>query len=455
MNRYRRHAYSDLLLGGPLACGLVYWMLFHLPREAFIPLIGGWMCLFVLYGWWIAGPQNAITGQPSRITGIILLGMILRIIATFSVPVLSDDYVRFLWDGQLWHSGTNPFTVLPADLALSPDKMQELGLSMEWFQQLNSKEYFTIYPPVLQGIFWLAAWTGEFGSGILVMKLILLFAEGLSVVFLINILHHLKRPLQHAGWYILNPVVILELCGNLHFEALMITFLLAAIWLLMQKREVWSAVMLGLSVATKLLPLLYLPLLIRRIGCWKSVRYGMICIGVVALLYLPMFSLKMMAGFSESLELYVNRFEFNAGIWYAVRAVGVWIMGWNPIREIGPWLSLLAACLILWMAFREQAPSTGNWAGGMLATLTLYFFLSLIVHPWYITTLVVLAPLTGRTYPIVWSVFLPWTYLAYSVDPVNESMWVIAAEYLVVVLWIFSENKAWFQRVIPSQFTLD
>lgn len=451
---YRQSPVSDLLIWGVLAGGLLIAILYATPREEFTQLVILWMALFFLYGWWILN-QKASSDDPNRIKGVIVLGVALRLIALFAIPVLSDDYFRFVWDGKLWSAGVNPFTILPSELAADTNRLTELGLSVDWFESLNSPEYFTIYPPVLQGIFLLAAWTGNLTAGVFLMKAFVFIAELLSIWLLLRILRKLGKPLRHIAWYVLNPLVIVELSGSLHFEALMITFLLAAIWTLMNNRESLSAVFLGLSVATKLLPLMFLPFLIREIGFWKAVRYGLVVVAVVLLLFLPMLSEEMLMGFRESLTLYVNRFEFNAGIWYLIRGIGSAITGWNPIREVGPLLTPIAGALILIIAFFRKPSSSPSWAEGMLFALTIYFFLSLIVHPWYITGLLVLAPITGRTYPIIWSVFLPWTYLAYAVEPVTESMILVGAEYIVVFLWILFENKPIFQSVIPAPLRAD
>lgn len=448
---YNNSPIADLAIGGVCTAGLLYELLYQTDRADFTTVATLWMLAFALYLWWILGKKSH-RESPLRIKTGIGLGIALRVLATCAIPVLSDDYFRFLWDGQLLLEGVNPFTILPSALAEDPLQLQQLGLTQEWFSSLNSPDYFTIYPPVLQAIFVLGASVGSITGGVICMKLFVLAGEIVSLFLLRSILAETGRKPSAILWYALNPLVIVELCGSLHFEALMITFLLAALWLLLRKKEIGSAIFLGLSISTKLLPLIFLPFLIKRIGFWRSVRYGLIAVGVTLLLFSPLLTEEMLRGFQESLTLYMNRFEFNAGIWYLVRAIGTELMGWNPIREVGPWFTPIAAALILLITFLERQPSPRDWARGMLYSLTIYFFFSLIVHPWYITSLIALAVLTEKRYALLWSCWLPWTYLAYRVEPASESMWLIGLEYGTVLLWLLLENKAAANRVDSLPF---
>lgn len=443
---YKQSPVADLVIGALPAAGLYYWLLYQTDRADFTSVSTLWMLLFGIYLWWITGKSNH-REQPSRTSTGINIGIALRVIATFSIPVLSDDYFRFLWDGQLLLEGVNPFTILPSSLAADPARLLELGLTQDWFNNLNSPDYFTIYPPVLQAIFILGASLGSLKAGVILMKVIVLAGEIMSLILLKKILVETGKKQSAILWYALNPLVIVELCGSLHFEALMITLMLAALWFFIRKKEIASAIFLGLSISTKLLPLIFLPFLLKQIGFWRSLRYGLIAGGVTLLLFSPLLTEEMLNGFQESLTLYLNRFEFNAGLWYIIRAIGFDITGWNPIREIGPFLTPIAAALILFIALLEWRPIRIEWARSMMYALTIYFFFSLIVHPWYITTLVALAVLTEKRYALLWSCWLPWTYLAYQFDPVDESMWLIGLEYGSVLLMLIVENIATSKQV--------
>jgi hypothetical protein len=94
---------------------------------------------------------------------------------------------------------------------------------------MNSPDYYTVYPPVLQGVFGLAAPFASFSplGGVVVLRLCILAGRRVSIRLLTQLLAAYGLPPGRVLLYALNPLVIVELTGNVHFEALMIFFLLA------------------------------------------------------------------------------------------------------------------------------------------------------------------------------------------------------------------------------------
>ncbi len=179
---------------------------------------------------------------------LLFAGIFFRVLLLFSVPNLSDDVYRFIWDGRLMMNGVNPYAHLPTEIMRSASLT---GITQELFQQLNSPSYYTIYPPVLQSIFWLTAKAfpdNIFGT-IICMKAIILLAEVGTVLVLPLVLSHLQLPKHLSLLYTLNPLIIAELTGNVHFDAVMIFFFIAAFLLLLHKKIYLSALFLGLSIS--------------------------------------------------------------------------------------------------------------------------------------------------------------------------------------------------------------
>ena len=349
----------------------------------------------------------------------------------FIGPQLSDDIYRFIWDGRLLNAGYNPFDHLPAFYL---DKGIP-GIDQSLFDRLNSPEYFTIYPPVAQGLFAVACWLfpkSIWGAGF-VMKFFLFCMEAISIWLLPRLLAFFKLPLKNTLLYALNPLILIEVCGNLHFEGAMICFLLLAIWFLIQKKNDWSAGMMALSIASKLLPLIFLPLLLRRLGWGKSMRYFILVGIVLLLLFLPLVNGVFLSNFGDSLDLYFRRFEFNASIYYLARYIGFQISGYNLIAYIGPSLAASVLLGVLLFIVLEKEPRLDNLPQAMLFAIVCYLFCTTTVHPWYTSLPIVLCLFTRFRFPILWSGLIFMTYINYSYPTYSENLWVVGIEYALVM----------------------
>ena len=426
---------SILLL---LLSALAYLALGYLiPRENFPALTGLFGLLFGIYFYLLRSEISLRTG--------LTFAFFFRLLLLFAVPALSDDYFRFLWDGCLIASGGNPFLHLP-DFYASRQFQQIPGLNETLYQGLNSPHYFSIYPPVCQFIFALPAFIDPENNllGIIVMRSFILLAEMSSIWLLLKLLKTLGLEAKKMLWYALNPLVILELTGNLHFEALMIFFTLLAFYFLTRKRYHFSAVVLGFAVCSKLLPLMILPFLFKRLGLKNWLLYcgitGLTCL----LLFLPFINSELIAHFSNSLNLYFQKFEFNAGLYYVLREIGWYFYGYNQIANLGPLLSLITFCTVLYLAFREKEPAFYELPKLFLLVLTVHFLLATIVHPWYLTTLVALSVLANARYAIVWSGLAILSYSAYQTTAYTENPWLLAIEYGgLFTAMIFEKRYAW------------
>ncbi|WP_192820484.1 hypothetical protein [Rufibacter sp. LB8] len=383
-----------------------------------------------------------IRAKPSLRTGL-LLALGFRLIFLVVVPALSDDYFRFLWDGHLLINGHNPYLSLPTDWMQAGQTLPP-GLSPALFSGLNSPNYYSVYPPVCQWVFGLSAWAGTSSMASLVtMRLCLVAAEVGTLLLLPKLLQKLSVPPRQALWYAFNPLVIVELTGNLHFEAFLIFFLVSALYLLSCGNWWASAIALGCAVASKLLPLLLLPLLVRVLGWPRALAYSVIVVATVMLFFLPFLSQDLLAHIGSSLTLYFQKFEFNASIYYLLRGLGFWLTGFNIISVLGLALSLVTLGFALWLGLKKQTKHEDvQWlVHAALALLTVYFLLATIVHPWYITSLVALAAGTRYRFAMVWSAMAVLSYAAYRSPSYQENLWLVTLEYTVVFGWLFWENR--------------
>ena len=288
------------------------------------------------------------------LTFFIGLAILLRLILVFSFPNLSDDIYRFIWDAQLILNGYNPFDYLPTELIQS--EAQIPGITNELYERLNSPDYYTIYPPIPQllNVISVAIFPSSWWGSAIVMKLFLLAFEIGNILLIGKLLSHFQLPAKNVLLYALNPLIILEVVGNLHFEGGMIFFLLLGFYWLVKERKVWAALAMAGAVAAKLLPLLFMPFLIRRLGLWKSVRFFSIMGIALILLFVPLINGAFLQNFGNSLDLYFRRFEFNASIYYVFRWIGYQTDGYNLIKVIGPRLAIGVLIIIALASLLEK-----------------------------------------------------------------------------------------------------
>ncbi|HAA15514.1 MAG TPA: hypothetical protein DCE41_28940 [Cytophagales bacterium] len=412
----------------------LYWLFYYtLERQDTTNLLTLYLGLFTLYTLSYSLVKNA-----QEVRFFIAIAIAARLLSFGGMPVLSDDIYRFLWDGYLLGAGENPFVKLPSEYMAEGVAIP--GLTQELFSLLNSPEYHSVYPPFCQGIYWLAvkispsSWLGA----TIVIRVFLLLAEIGSIYLISKLLAKYKKPPGPVLLYALNPLVILEFTGNLHFEALVIFFLLLAVYLLKTKRRVLSSVAFGLAVITKLLPLMFLPLFFKRLKLDRAVLYYSIVGGVVGLSFLPFLSRDFIMGLGDSLGLYFSNFEFNASIYYLVREVGYSTVGYNIIQSAGTVLAVISLSSILAFVLLEK-PRRSSLPKAFIWVLSIYLLFTTTVHPWYVLPLVAYCTLTRFRFPIVWSLLIIVSYTGYTDTGFQENLWLVALEYIIVAGFVFFE----------------
>lgn len=406
-----------------------YLLAYHILRTQTIALYITFAVLFFIYAWLMEFDLSK-----NQLYLLLLTALCFRAVFLLSTPHLSDDYFRFIWDGRLSAHGINPFNVLPGHFARSQQAL-DAGVSGPVYAGLNSQNYYTIYPPVMQGIFWIAAkiFPHNILGSIVVMRLFVFLSEVGSIFLIHRLLILFGKNRNLILLYAWNPLVIAELTGNLHFEAIMIFFLLLAVYLWVKNELGWSALAFGLAVSVKLLPLMLLPALIRRIGWKKTIGYGIISLGLTALLFLPFMDAVFIQHIGSSIGLYFRKFEFNAGLFYVIRWLGFQAKGYDIIYIATRYLALLVVFSIVVYTWKEKRPHIQNVFSAWMWIWLFYLACSTIVHPWYVTPLVAFAVFSGYRFPIVWSGAIILSYFTYRQMPYRESMALIALEYGVVI----------------------
>lgn len=420
---------------------------YDLAREDFIKLITLYSGLFFL-SW------KLIQINKNDFWFLAGAAFLFRLIFFLALPNLSQDFFRFIWDGRLIIAGYNPYLYLPDEFPAGGNMPIAHGQELlSGMGELSARNY-TNYPPLNQLIFAIAGILAgkNIFIAVVVLRLIIIAADFGILYFGKKLLEQFNLPAYRIFWFILNPFVIIELTGNLHFEGVMLFLLILSLYLLNKHKWVLSAVVFALSVLLKLLPLLFLPLLYgyfvnkiekgRRapLGIKKLLVYYFIVGTVVVIGFIPFLSPGIFTNFFSSISLWFQRFEFNASIYYLLRWVGYKIEGYNMIETVGKILPAVVLTIILILTFFRNNITLQRLFTSMLLAVSIYFFLSTTVHSWYIATPLLLSIFTVYRFAIVWSYLVFLSYFAYSQPGFQENLWLLTVEYLVVIGLFFYES---------------
>jgi len=463
---------TGLLIAFFLTTILYFYIAFIIERTQFTLLLFVYVSLFATSFYFLKkGEEN--------IKLLTTISVLFRLLFLFSIPNLSQDFYRFIWDGRMLFEGFNPYLFLPENFINQQEfKIQQATELYAGMGSLNGS-HFTNYPPINQLSFFIAAlFAGKSILGsVIVLRIQIILADIGIIYFGKKILEKLKLPIHHIFLYTLNPFIIIELTGNLHFEPVMLFFLIWSIYLLLNNKWIWAAIILACSISVKLIPLLFLPLFyqwfvrksldsannneklsfLRRqeskqnkkwipayAGMTKLVLFYVIVISTSLLFFLPFYSSELIDNYLNSVGLWFRNFEFNASFYFLFREVGYLFRGYNEIAIIGKIIPILTIVFLIIITFFRKNKTPKELITALLFGLSFYYFTTTTMHPWYLATLVLLSVFTKYRFPIVWSLVIILSYQAYANTPWKENLWLVALEYVIVygfLVWeLFFKN---------------
>ena len=385
---------------------------------------------------------------------IILLFISSRVLSWFAMPEMSDDFWRYLWDGQAMLQGFSPYRYSPEELI----GLESFSDELNCFDNLNSKTLHSVYPPISQVIFYFASFIGDGHPflSVLALKGFAFLAEWLTLIALIKILDHYAYPKAKSLIYVLNPLVLMECFLNLHTEVFAICFIAWMLVFLFNRKIIFCSILLSMAILTKIIPLLLLPLLMLYLGLKK---------GVLLFVNTTLLSLCLAYFFLHStpyepilntLDLYYSQFEFNASLYYFFRYIildnysELWsyhaffmdIQWLESFLKKDLYTIMRNAILILEIGLMALAllgfiRSERNKNDLMITGIylfTIHIVCSSVVHPWYILILLFFSMFTQKTYPFIWSILIVFSYSHYHADLNQECFILIAFEYITLLI---------------------
>lgn len=324
-----------------------------------------------------------------------------------AAPHFSDDVFRFLWDGWVGLHGVNPYLHAPDAAALEP-------LRTAWHGLVNHPSVPTIYPPGAQVVF-----TGlaALAPSVLLFKAAWVAAD-LGVGWVLDRLERGRPgPSRALLLWLWSPLVIVEVAWSGHLEPLGILPMAAGLlWLdgrardgetehadtgggdddespgdtagdggIRPRRAAVGGALLGLGAAVKFAPAAALPALARRHG-WRALAAALAVPLALLVFYLDAGD-ALLAGLGE----YAARWEFNAGLFVALRSVA----GADAARLAGVMAPAALAVAAAWRGWSVERALFWCVGAALLLSPTL--------HPWYLLWALPFAALRGSPAWVLWT----------------------------------------------------
>lgn len=343
--------------------------------------------------------------------GVLGAALLFRLLLLPTAPSLSTDLYRYVWDGRLTVAGVSPYRYPPNASELAPLRDEIV------YPRLNHTEWRTIYPPGAQLLF--AGMARLAPRSPLAFKLLVVLFDALTIALLVGWLRALGRP---PGWVLLyawHPLVIVELAGSGHLDAVVLATSVAALWAAARGREGWAGALVGAGTLVKLYPVLLLPAVWSR----RPGRTLVACATVVGAGY-ALYA-QDGAALLGSLGRYLSEEEFNPSLRVALDLV---------LGSLGP-RGLQAARLLPLVALGAAAVGIGLWARAVPAWRRAFWLVGAYLiavpnlFPWYalwIVPILAAAPAWPWLY-LTGAVALP--YLVFAEPVWQIPAWVTAAEF--------------------------
>jgi len=418
-----------------LMLSVTYFLGNLIPRTDFQTTAGLYVILFGLMFL-----VFSLSGEKTPWFFIFIAGILLRFSLFLAIPQWSDDYARFLWDGELIRIQENPYSEKPAEF-LENHPQETTEMLNQLFPLLNSPEYFSVYSPLNQVVFWLSAKAanGTIVNGIICLRLLLILGEITVFMLFLKLFKTFQKPQKLLWLYWLNPLVILEITGNLHFEGLVLLLLLASVLAIGKKQASAGGGLWGLAVGIKLLPFMLIPAFLSYSKIRNNKLFWIGAFMAILFSFGWLWIDSSLSNFSQSLSLYLGKFEFNASIYYLLREVGFWIKGYNTIATLTKILSATTLILILFFSWKKKPQTLQELVDLMVLIYLTYLILQPVVHPWYLIPAFGLSLLTQRNAFLVWTFAVIFSYAAYGNEGFIEKPFFLLTEYAFVFAAIYTD----------------
>ncbi len=293
---------------------------------------------------------------------ILAVAILCRVILLFSPATLSDDINRYLWDARMQFQDINPYVY-------APESEDIAHLRDEYHAGINNKDVPTVYPPLMQTAFAIAAYLWYSPTS---MKILFTLCDLGVILLLMTLLRCRGIPVERVLIYAWNPLVLVEIAGSGHNDSLPVAMMLAALLAADGHRPTRAVAWLALSMLAKWFTVMLIPAFYRK---FRSLKPFWILPVLVFACYLPYLD----AGSSlfSGLLVYGDKWRFNDSVFSILFYLTDSL---NASKVI---VAILFAGLALYCAARIADPVRSAYI-----LLGAYLVLTPTVQPWYLVWVV-------------------------------------------------------------------
>ena len=367
---------------------------------------------------------------------IILAAIAVRVLFITTMPIGSDDIYRYMWDGKVQSSTINPYAYAPKSEELKHLSTQQIP------SMVNQPEMKTIYFPLSEWIFYLSyKISGEHVWGI---KVLLLISEICTLYGLFFLTTLLGIPRKFILFYALCPMIFYEYAIDAHIDGFGLPLLVFSLYFYLDKKKLWSMILLGFSFSIKPTGLVLLPIFFFFEKDWK-LRFQIVLIPLLTLAFqfAPYF---ISANPFEALSVFSKNWTFNGFVFNVLDSY----FHYNQKSRLI--CAILLGIIVLLLAFSKK-----QLIDKIYYALLFLLLFSPIVHPWYVGWLAVMLPISRRWSGLVFVSTLSltsFTYISYQLHGVwreEPIFWII--EYVPVVVLLILE--LWNDYSVPVVLPLE
>lgn len=340
----------------------------------------------------------------------------------FAPPIFSHDAYGYAAEGWLLHNGLNPYdnsiSVLPGPFA---DQVA-------WLWRYTTAMYPPLSLEMFHGLVVLTGCDPYFSA--LAMRIPALVGVGLIAFFLPRIAIKMGADVQMAAWFsTVNPLIIIDLVGGAHNDALMMGLVVLALWMAFQgvNRE-WAkpspAAPGTIAAIRRGLGLVWSWIIYEKWFLLATVVIG-IAAGIkqpavlafypVALIGHPWLTLRWKDTWRAGLRL-TGSLVLSVAVFVVISVMTGLGFGWIWAADVPGRVVTLAPFTLVGTALRYVFEFAGYpAAGAFMMTALRYLGLAVTVG-----VMAVLGLGIGRRKPVT---FLSWSYLAFAFGGIALNSW--------------------------------